>query len=230
MNASLLPTELFFLRDVSEQGLAELAAMIVPRRYPKGNVLFYHGEAVEAVYILLAGRVNISLIRDDGREVIVATIRDGGIFGTIAALDGGTQIGNALTAADSTIARVSRDRFLAWMRAHPSSQESFAVEFARMLRAAYSKIGQQSLLPVRKRLLGALVQIARSEGQAGDGDLVTFIRPTHQELAQLVGSSRVVVSRLLKEILETHGIGSSGRMVRLPLERVEAAMEAEFGA
>jgi CRP/FNR family transcriptional regulator, cyclic AMP receptor protein len=231
MNRVQLPLQdLFFLRDVSERGIEELNGMLVTHRYPRNNILFYHGETVDSVYILLEGRVNISLINDDGREVVLATIRSGSIFGVLAALDGGAHIGTALTSTDCLLAKAPRDGFIAWMRRHPASQGPLAVEFARMLRAAYSKIGEQSLLPVRRRLLAALVQIARTEGKLGAEGVVTFVRPTHQELAQLVGSSRVVVSRILKELLNGHGIASSGRVIRLPLDRLESELDGDFGA
>jgi CRP/FNR family transcriptional regulator, cyclic AMP receptor protein len=228
MNLESLLKDLFFLREVSEKGVSELAAMLAVYRYPRGNVLYYHGEPADSVFILLEGRVKVSLISEEGREVVLATIVNGSIFGIIAALDGGAHIGNAVATAHSHIARVSTDRLSAWMREHPTAQGPIATQLALMLRAAYSKIGAQSLLPVRERLLGAIVQMARAEGTVEPGGMVTFMRPTHKELAEIVGSNRVVVSRVLNEILAKHGMVATGRMIRLPLHCIEASANGEF--
>jgi CRP/FNR family transcriptional regulator, cyclic AMP receptor protein len=218
---------LAFLGSAGPDATAELMRSAGTRRYPKGNILFYHGEPADYVFLVLDGRINISLISDEGREVILATIRQGGIFGLIAALDGGTHIGSAMAATDCTLAKIPRDAFTGWFERYPQVQGPLAVEFARMLRAAYEKIGEQSLLPVKKRLLATLVEIARSEGRPGQDDDVVFVRPTHEELAQLIGSSRVVISRILKELLEEDdAIEASGRVMRVSLHKVE--LDSEF--
>jgi CRP/FNR family transcriptional regulator, cyclic AMP receptor protein len=230
MTLDSLLKDLFFVKDVSDEGVCELAAMLAVYRYPRGNILYYHGEPADSVFILLDGKVKVSLISEDGREVVLATILNGSIFGIIAALDGGAHIGNAMTTADSQVARISTDRLVGWMKRHPSSHGPVAEQLAHMLRAAYSKIGAQSLLPVRERLLGAIVQMARAEGTVGANGVVSFRRPTHKELAEIVGSSRVVVSRVLNEILTKNGIIATGRVIRLPLDRIESGMNGEFHA
>jgi CRP/FNR family transcriptional regulator, cyclic AMP receptor protein len=115
-------------------------------------------------------------------------------------------------------------RFQEWLRSRPRLHQAVLLEMAKMVRSAYSKIGEQALLPVKKRLLSTLVEIAREEGRNGQGDEMVFIRPTHQQLAERIGSTRVVVSRALKELLEEEGIvEAQGRVLRVRVSRMEIA-------
>lgn len=207
----------FFLSDAAPATRAEFARLTICHAYPKGNILFYDGDPGAAVYIVMQGRVKISLMHEDGREVVLAIMNDGGVFGLVAALDNGPHIGTAITITDCSIAAVPRERFVAFMAAHPILQKSVDAELARLLRAAYRKVGEQALLPVKKRLLATLLEMARSEG-FNDEDTIVFARPTQQELAERVGTTRVVVARALKELLEEEGaLATDGRTFRLTM-------------
>jgi CRP/FNR family transcriptional regulator, cyclic AMP receptor protein len=206
-----------FLQDETEAVRRELAELAACRNYPKGSILFFHGDHGDTVYIVLQGRVKISLTNEDGREVGLAVMRPGGVFGLVEALDNGPHSGTAVALMDCRLARITSDRFAAWLRRHPALQERLLIGLVRMLREAYEKVGEQALLSVKRRLFTTLLEIARSDGEQ-QGKEVFFELPTHQELADRIGSSRVVVSRVLKELIEEErGLTATGRVIRLPL-------------
>jgi CRP/FNR family transcriptional regulator, cyclic AMP receptor protein len=218
-------TSVFFLRSQSTEVRAELARLASCRDYPRGNLLYYRGDPSDAVYIMVSGRVKIALANEDGREVVLSVIRPGSVFGLVEALDQGPHTGTATTLTDCRLARIPVDRFLAWLRGRPVVHQTLVIELAQMLRDAYEKVGEQALLSVKRRLHAALLEIARSEGKH-QGDQVVFMLPTHQELAERVGSSRVVVSRTLKELLEEEDLSAAGRVIRVPLSAL--VMREEF--
>jgi CRP/FNR family transcriptional regulator, cyclic AMP receptor protein len=222
LNAALAGVH--FLSDQPQSVRDEIAKMAVTRHYPRGNILFYHGDPGSMMYIVIEGQIKISVISEDGREVVVAFMRTSNVCGLISALDGGRHVGTATTVTDSHLAAIPAERFLGWLRNHPTLHQSLLMEMAQMIRAAYEKVGEQALLPVKKRLLTTLVEIAREEGQQDDAEVV-FIRPTHQELAERIGTTRVVVCRALKELLEEEGVvQANGRVLRV---RLTALHEAE---
>lgn len=195
--------------------------------YPKGNILFYDGEPADAVFVVLSGRVKISFISEEGREVVLAVIRPGGTVGLLGALaEPARHVGTAIIISDAHLARVSRDAYLAWFDRNAHLHRAVLGDFAGMLAHAYHKIGRQALLPVKQRLLAALVDIARadghSDGSGADGDEVEFVRPTHQELADMIGSTRVVVSRILKELVhEDDALAETGgKIMRVSLKKI----------
>lgn len=210
-------SNVFFLRGAKPDVCEDFARLAVCHSYPKGNILFYDGDPGNAIYIVVHGRVKICLNNEEGREVVLASMNGGGVFGLVAALDNGPHIGSAVTLTDCRIAAVQRDRFNAWLAARPALQQSVNAELARLLRGAYKKVGEQALLPVKKRLLATLYEIAHAEGLTQQNEIV-FARPTQQELAERVGTTRVVIARALKELLEEDdAIATDGHTFRLPV-------------
>jgi CRP/FNR family transcriptional regulator, cyclic AMP receptor protein len=191
--------------------------------YPKGNILFYDGEPADAVFVVLSGRVKISFISEEGREVVLAVIRPGGTVGLLGALaEPARHVGTAIIISDAHLARISRDAYLAWFDRNAHLHRAVLGDFARMLAHAYHKIGRQALYPVKQRLLAALVDIARADGSGAGGDEVEFVRPTHQELADMIGSTRVVVSRILKELVQEDDAlaETGGKIMRVSLKKI----------
>lgn len=204
-----------------DEAWEELARVAIGHDYPRGNILFYDGEPCDAVHVLLSGRAKISLTSEEGREVVLAVMRSRGVFGIAAAVDGGPHIGTATTTADSRIAKIPTGAFLRWLARHPECNGALAAGFAGVIRAAYGKIGEHALLPVKERLLATLREIARSEGEQASEDEVVFIRPTHRELAELVGSTRVVISRSLKELIEEdRALRGEGKVMRVRMRLI----------
>lgn len=217
-----LAADLFHLDEADPDARRELSRIAHAHVYPRGNILFYDGEPADAVYIVMEGRVKVSLISEEGREVVLAVMRPGDAFGLLGALDPrACHVGTASTITDARLAKIPRDPFLAWFDRHPAIHRPILGDFAAMLSHAYQKIGQQALMPVKERLRAALIELARADGRPGPSDLVEFERPTHQELADLIGTTRVVVSRLLKELVEDEpSIAATGRVIRVSLRKV----------
>jgi CRP-like cAMP-binding protein len=215
---AILP-RVHFLREESEEARRDLARSAIARTYPKGNLLFCHGDPCTALFIIMQGRAKVSLLSDEGREMVLTTMRTGQAIGLDAVLTQQTCFGACTTLTEARIARIPRDAFMGWIRRNPHVMEPLLAEFSHRLRAAYEMLGAQALLPVKKRLLMTLVDIARAEGIPTRSGEVSFVRPTHQELAELVGSTRVVISRLLKEILEEqHSFEARGNVIRVYLD------------
>lgn len=216
--ASVLGGFRFFkgLRKTEIEALADLALC---HEYPKNNILSYRGDPSGSVFLVVRGRVKIILTNDEGREVIVALLGPGGIFGLTPALDGGEQLCNAVTIERSSIARFKGASFIRWTDGSPGARLALVRELSRQIRELSQKIGEHALMSTRDRLLLTLLEIAEEEGeQEPDGTRVAFTRPTHRELANRIGSSREVVSRLLAELRDSDLLESDeGRVLRVPL-------------
>jgi CRP-like cAMP-binding protein len=208
--------DLSMFNGADEDALRELAAQARCHDYPKNNILFYQGDPPGSIYLLVSGRVKCTLMNEEGREVVLNVVRPGGIFGLIAALDDGPQPANAITVQRSKLAIFGVDAFVAWLARQKMIQQVIMAEFGRRIRDAYQKIGEHALMGVKERLLMALLDIAEREGETEPGsEAIVFTRPTHQELANRIGSSREVVSRMLKDLLESDLLYAEGRVIRV---------------
>lgn len=204
------------LKEADDEALEELSRLALCHDYPKNNILFYQGDPVGAVYLVLSGRIKITLNNEEGREVIVAMARPGDLFGLASALDGGPQPANAVTVVRSRLAKFDGEAFTGWLERNPCTHGALLAQLSGRVRDAYQKIGEHALLGVKERLLFALLDIAELEGRPDpDAGTIVFTRPTHQELAYRIGSSREVVSRLLKELLDSDLLQQEGRVIRV---------------
>lgn len=205
--------EFSIFSELADERIEEVCRMAICHDYPRGNILHYAGDPGGPVFMVLEGMVKISLTSQDAREVVVDIVRPGGFFGLAAALDGGDQPANAITVVESTLARFRGTAFLEWIRKNDLSAVVLG-ELATRVRMAYQRIGEHALLGVKDRLWSALLEIADREGEIEEGEIV-FLRPTHRELANRIGSSREVVTRLLKELLDSDLLESEGRVIRV---------------
>ena len=208
-----------FFKGLRKTELEELAALALCHEYPKNNILSYRGDPSGAVFLVVRGRVKVILSNDEGREVIVALLGPGGVFGLTSALDGGEQLCNAVTIDRSTIARFKGGAFIRWAEGSPGARLALVRELTRQIRELSHKIGEHALMSAKDRLLFTLLEIAEAEGEQEPGDnRVSFTRPTHKELANRIGSSREVVSRLLAELRDSDLLeADEGRVIRVPL-------------
>ena len=209
----------FFLHDQDDATRRSFAELGICRTFPKNNILFHHGDPCFAAYIIISGRVKLTVADDDGREFALEVFGPGDVCGLIAALDGGPNNGTAITLSTCRAAVVPRERFQAWMAQHPLLQQTIVSALVRMLRGVYERVGMQALLPVKRRVRAAVIEFAQNNGTTNDSLEYTSPRPTHQELAERVGSTRVVVSRALKELLEEEeSIRMDGRQLWVRLD------------
>ncbi len=202
---------------VEEEALQELANLALCHDYPKNNILSYRGDPASAVFLVVSGRVKIILTNEEGREVIVSLLGPGGMFGLTSALDGGDQLADAVTVEPSRIARFKEKPFIAWTQSTPAVQRALVRELTRRVRDLHQQIGSHALLGAKDRLLYTLLEIADSEGEHDPKSTdILFTRPTHQELAHRIGSSREVVSRLLAELMDSELLeADEGRVIRV---------------
>lgn len=208
-----------FFEDVGDAELQTLAGMALCHDYPKNNILTYRGDPAASVFLVLSGRMKVTLTNDEGREVIVSLLGPGGMFGLTSAVDGGAQLASAVTVEKSTIAKFNGKAFVRWTGSSPQTRATFVQELTAKIRDLCQKIGEHALLSAKDRLLLTLLEIAEAEGeQEPGGTKVLFTRPTHQELAQRIGSSREVVTRLLAELMDSELLeADEGRVIRVPL-------------
>jgi len=206
------------LAGFGEEELEQLCGIGRCHDYPGGNVIHYRGDAADAVHMVVRGKVKIVMTSEDGRDVAIDVLRPGDIFGLVAAVSGSTHPAHAITATEARLVKFRSDAFLAWAENHGVLQHLIRTQLAARVRQAYNRIAEHALLGVKERLLYTLLEIAEHEGKpAAGGDDIVFTRPTHRELAQRIGSSREVVTRVLNELLDSELLEAEGRVIRVPL-------------
>jgi CRP-like cAMP-binding protein len=164
----------------------QLAASGTPMRLEAGASLFSVGDEAEAVYVVLAGEVEVAVPAPDGRDVWLAKIGAGSLVGEMGVLDGGSRSAGVRAGPRTDLWRISRRAVMDILREEPSSGLALLAMMAQRLRMADALLQERVLLDLGGRLAGLLLE---SQG--------AVVALSQGEMARLIGASRERVNRKL---------------------------------
>ena len=189
------------LGRLPDEALDGLVARGRPVRFTKGEALYRRGDAGESMIVIVSGRVKISNVTDDAREVVLNFLGPGDLIGEMAALDGGRRSADA-TALEAVegILFYRRD-MIATLERHPKALLGIVGELARKLRMTSAMI-EHGALQMSGRAARGLLRLAEQHGrEAGDGTRLD-IKLSQKDLGSYLGLSRENTSRELGRLRE----------------------------
>lgn len=176
---------------------ARIAALATQRGYGRGEVVFSHGDAGDALYAVVTGRIRISSGAADGREIFLNIMEPGDTFGEIALLDGGTRTATATAIDASELVSIRRAPLFELLEQEPKA----ALELLRLcgerLRWTSGLLEDAALLDAPARLAKRLLGLAELHGERGGGS--TTLRISQEELASFLAVSRQAVNQQLQD-------------------------------
>ncbi len=180
---------------LQEALLREIAARGGVKRYPAQAVLINEGDHADALFIILSGRVKVYAANEAGKEVILTTMGAGEYLGELA-LDGGVRSASVMTLEPTTCAVVAGANLRDFIVAHPDFAQHLILNLIRRVRRLTDSVKSLALEDVYSRIVGLLQTMSEPEG----AHRVIRQRLTQQDIAEHVGSSREMVSRVFKEL------------------------------
>jgi CRP/FNR family transcriptional regulator, cyclic AMP receptor protein len=180
-----------------EQHIDALVALGVVRSYPKNMIIFQEGDASDQIFVLLEGKLKVFLADSDGKEIVVDMLSPRQYFGEMA-LDGESRSASVMTIVVSKLAVIQRDDFKAFLAQNSEAAFALIVTLIRRARNLTRTIGNLALLDVYGRVARLLIDSATEES----GQLVVTEKMSQQEIAQRIGSSREMVSRIVGDLKE----------------------------
>jgi CRP/FNR family transcriptional regulator, cyclic AMP receptor protein len=203
------------LVDAPADILAKLAATAQTQNYRARQVVYLPGDRASSVHFIASGRVKVSKVTRDGKELTLAYRTNGDFFGETCLLEGGPReemVESMETTTSVEIDRTGLDGLLA-------SQAPVAYPFARALisrwRGLQAKVEQLVFKDVGSKLAELLLRLGSEHGVEHRRGLVLSIKITHQEMANLIGSTRETVSLTLSQFKRKGYIQTEGRKVIL---------------
>lgn len=182
--------------DLTDREADSILALMREKSIAKGTTIFHHLDDGGGLYLILEGAVKISRTGRDGRDVTVAVLREGNFFGEMSLLDGQPRSATATAILAARLLVLDREHFQRHVLAQPRIVAKLLGELSKRIRAADQSIENLALGSVRDRLLHLLGHLGRRV-PLKDGVGIIDRAPTHQELAEMVGSSRETVTRSL---------------------------------
>ena len=214
--------ELEFLRsvnifsDLSDSELESIKSVCKTRNYPKSSMIILEEEMGDVVFIVKSGTVKITRVNDEGKEVILAMLGVGEVFGEMAILDGESRSANALSQENCEVVTINREDFLSMIKTNNKVALSLMTEFAIRLRKSDQQIEALSLDDAEHRIGVSILNLAEEMGVIRHGKVTVDNLPYQQDIANMAGTSRETVSRVMKTFEERGLITKTGHCLTIP--------------
>jgi CRP/FNR family transcriptional regulator, cyclic AMP receptor protein len=183
---------------LSDDRLQPLARASTLQRVDKNVVLMREGDSTENVYFVLRGHLRVLVSDPDGREVILSILGPGELFGEMGVIDGHSRSATVVTADASELIVIAKADFKSCLAENFDISLSIMRSLVHRLRAADRAIESLALLDVYGRVARLLLEMAEEGGP--DGRRLIARKITKQDMAKMVGASREMVSRVMKDL------------------------------
>lgn len=193
MSAELKNVPLF--STLADTDIEAIAALATTRSVPAHTLVVHEGDQTDSLYIIRSGRVRIFLQDDKGKEVILCSQGPGDYFGEMV-LDGGPRSASVMSTEPCQFAIISRTNLETFIKSSPDGALAIIRQLIARVRSLSDNVRNLALLDVYGRLRKTLLDMAVEE----NGVRVIKEKLTQQDLANRVGASREMVSKIMKEL------------------------------
>jgi CRP/FNR family cyclic AMP-dependent transcriptional regulator len=198
------------LQGISDTFVRALAALGRLRTYPKNTVFITEGDSSDSVFVILAGRVKVFISDSEGHEMILDTQGPGEYVGEMA-LDGKPRSASVMTLEPTTFSVIGRDPVREAIRHNPDFALDMISRIIDRARIATNSVKDLALLDVYGRVARLLLNMA----QDVEGKLQIPDKITQQEIAERVGASRDMVSRIFRDLTAGGYIKVENRIITI---------------
>ena len=208
--------EIHVFSDLSQEELEKVANLCTPRTYPKNSMIILEEEFGDTVFGIITGTVKITRVNDEGKEVILALLGQGELFGELAVLDGEARSANALAQEQCTLLAFPKGEFLNLLKNNFKISFALMGELAKRLRKSDQQIEALSLSDAEHRIGVSILNLAEDMGIIKKGQVTIEKLPFQQDIANMAGTSRETVSRVLTLFEEKNMITKVGHTLVIP--------------
>jgi CRP/FNR family transcriptional regulator/CRP/FNR family cyclic AMP-dependent transcriptional regulator len=198
--------------NVTDEDLEQVASHLIERRFPRNTTIVEEGLAGDYMYVIREGRVKVTKLSEDGREKILEFLDAGSFFGEMALLDRAPRIASVKTLKPVKLLALSRTDFLNLLRKSPDLALSVIQELCKRLRTVDDQASALSFQRVKDRTKGLLQRLARDPHEEG-GRVTPPL--THQQMADMIGTSRETVTRVVKDLKQEGWLLQEGKRYRV---------------
>jgi CRP/FNR family cyclic AMP-dependent transcriptional regulator len=181
---------------LAQETLRAISATGVVRTFPKNTILINEGDQGDSLYIVVSGRVKVYASNEAGREFVIAFHGAGEYVGEMS-LDGSPRSASVITVEPTTCAIVTRAQFRDFVLAHPEFALHLIEKLIGRVRLTTDNVKSLALSDV----YGRLVKLINTLAEPLEGKMVVRERLTQQEIAERIGASRDMISRLMKDLV-----------------------------
>ncbi|HXY16095.1 MAG TPA: Crp/Fnr family transcriptional regulator [Terriglobales bacterium] len=185
--------------NLSTPALKQLETITAAASYPKGATLFVEGQKPRGVFILCNGRVKLSTSSADGKTLILRVPEKGEILGLAATVSGQPYQASAEVLEPAQANFIARNDFLEFLKSYGEAALRVAQQLSENYHLAINEMRTIGLSHSAAEKFARFLLEQASEGRKEEGEVRLTLTLTHEEIAQMIGSSRETVTRLFSD-------------------------------
>jgi len=182
--------------SLPEDQLRVLATMVMRKSAPRSSTIMAGGDPTDSLYIVLSGRLKVMISDSDGKEVILSLLGPGEFFGEMGMIDDSPRSASVVTIEPCELLSISKRDFNEHLAENFEMAMAVMRGLVRRLREADRKIGSLALLDVYGRVARLLLDMSENV----NGEKIVTKRLPKQDIAKMIGASREMVSRVMKDL------------------------------
>jgi CRP/FNR family cyclic AMP-dependent transcriptional regulator len=198
--STLLLRNVPLFSQLPEGQLALLTKVVTRKTFPRSTTIINAGDPTDALYIVISGRLKVMMSDDEGREVILAILGQGEFFGEMGLVDDAPRSATVIAIEPCELLVMSKADFKKCLAENFDISMGVMRGLVKRLRDADKKIGSLALMDVYGRVARLLLEMSETI----DGQKVVTKKLPKQDIAKMIGASREMVSRVMKD-LQTGG-------------------------
>jgi CRP-like cAMP-binding protein len=201
----------------------EINPYLVHGRFRKKETIFSEGDPPDWLFIVEKGKVKITKLSHEGKEIILEIISRGDFFGGVAVLRGFPYPANAVAMEDTEVLKISRKNLLSIMDRFPSLMYCMATSIGDRIKGSHEALKSIALEKVESRIASLLIKLADKAGEKSEDGLLINMRLTKQDLAEMVGTTVETSIRTMSKFSKAGILASrSGKIVIKDLEKLRS--------
>lgn len=198
------------LSGLSEASLSAIESRSRKCSFPAGALVLHHNEDSTDVFFVVEGKVRVVIYSATGKSVVFRDIREGDVFGELAALDHGPRSANIIAMSDTRLAALPARDFRRLVVAHPEVLDALLEHFTALIRKYSQRIVELSTLNVEERIQVEIQRLAYENIAARNEARITPA-PTLDDIASRIGTTREAVSREIARLSRESVVAREGR-------------------
>ncbi|HXI36672.1 MAG TPA: cyclic nucleotide-binding domain-containing protein [Burkholderiales bacterium] len=179
-----------------EEQLRMLATVVTRKSATRSTIVMAGGDATDSLYIVLSGRLKVMMSDSDGKEVILSILGPGEFFGEMGLIDDSPRSASVVAIEACELLSIAKRDFKKCLAENFEMAMAVMRGLVRRLREADRKIGSLALLDVYGRVARLLLDMSENV----EGEKVVTKRLPKQDIAKMIGASREMVSRVMKDL------------------------------
>src|SRR5881394_61176 len=200
-----------FFTQLSEGEIEVVRSLAAEKHYPKNAVVLTEGEMGDSLYMIQSGKVKVFIGDQEGREMILKILGPGDFFGEMSMIDKQPRSASVTTLESAVFLVLSHTAFEKCVEKIPRIANMVMRVLATRVREADRKIGTLAMMDVYGRVASTLLELAVND----NGKMIVGEKLSQQDLANMVGASREMVNRILKDLAERGFISIESKSITI---------------